>query len=269
MNKLKMLSSAKKRAGVVAASTGNHGQALCYASQIENIALTLYLPKTASPLKIARIKNYGVSPFLYGTDCEKTEIHARRIAERSGRTYISGYNDYDIVCGQGSLGMEILEDIPDVQDVLVPVGGGGLISGIAGYIRNVNPGVRVFGVEPENSRFMAASIIAGRLVRLREKKTIADAVAGGIEPGSITFPLCQKYVDEFLTVTESQIKKSIAALHREHGQVVEGAGALPLAALFKDSDAFRGRKVVLVASGGNIAQDLFRKIAGKSRARKP
>jgi threonine dehydratase len=116
---------------------------------------------------------------------------------------------------------------------------------------------------------MAASIIAGRLVRLREKKTIADAVAGGIEPGSITFPLCQKYVDEFLTVTESQIKKSIAALHREHGQVVEGAGALPLAALFKDSDAFRGRKVVLVASGGNIAQDLFRKIAGKSRARKP
>ena len=263
LNKIRTLSAEEKKKGVVSASTGNHGLAISYASQLEKVDLTIFLPKSASPVKVEKLRKYPIALMFHGESCEQAEIYAREYAQKNGRIYISPYNDCDIVYGQGTLGFEIHEDLPDVEDVLVPVGGGGLIAGIGGYLKSVNPAIRIHGVEPVNSSFMVASIRAGKIVEIDEKKTLADGVAGGIEPGSITFPLCQKYVDGYLTVTERLIKNSIALLYEKHTKVVEGAAALSLAGLMKARDAFRGKKVVLVVSGGNIAPDLFKKIVRK------
>jgi threonine dehydratase len=265
LNKIRVLPADERKKGVVSASTGNHGLAISYASQLEKVDLTLFLPKNASPLKIEKLRNYPITLMFYSESCEKAEIYAREYAQKNGKIYISPYNDRDIVYGQGTLGVEIYQDLPDVKDIFVPVGGGGLISGIGGYLKALSLGIRIYGVEPVNSNFMLVSIRAKKIVEIDEKKTLADGVAGGIEPGSITFPLCQEYVDGYLTVTERLIKNSIALLYKKHRKVVEGAGALSLAGLMKAKDAFRGKKVVLVVSGGNIAPDLFQKIVHNNR----
>ncbi len=261
LNKLRRLPAEQKRRGVVSASTGNHGLALSYASKLEDVALTLFLPENAVREKIQMIEKYGVDLKFHGTSCEQAEIHARRIADETGRVFISPYNDYDIIHGQGTLGIEIFEDLPEVDDVLVPIGGGGLIAGIGGYLKSLKPSVKIWGVEPINSAFMKASLAAGRLVEIQEKPTLADAVAGGMEPGAVTFPLCQAYVDGILTVSENSLKNALRRLYEVHVKVVEGAGALPLAGLIKARRRFQGRKAVLVVSGGNIAADIFNKLA--------
>jgi len=260
LNKLRSLSPRERQKGIVSASTGNHGLALCYASEIEGVGLTLILPKTATEEKIKKLEKYGVALIFYGASCEKAEIHARQMAKERGQVYISPYNDMDIIYGQGTAGIEIIEDLSDVEALLVPVGGGGLISGIAGYGKAVNPSLKIFGVEPENSQFMIASLEAGKIVDIEEKETLADGVRGGIEPGSITFPLCQKYVDKIFAVEESLIADSMSLLYKEHKKIVEGAGALSLAGLIKEKEVFEGRRVVLIISGGNISPALFQKI---------
>ena len=262
LNKLRTLSSAQKRRGVVSASTGNHGLGLSRAARIEGVTLLLYLPENAAPAKIAKLRKAGAVLKFFGTSCEKTEIHARSEAETSGRVFISPYNDLEIIRGQGTVGLEILDQLPGVEDVFVPVGGGGLIAGIAGYLKGRTPGVRVFGVEPAHSAFMKAAFKAGRLVEIKEKPTLADAVAGGIEPGSVTLPLCRRTVDEILTVSEKSLAAAMRLIREVHGKVVEGAGALALAGMMKQRGRFRGRKVVLVASGGNISPRRFKSICG-------
>jgi threonine dehydratase len=222
--------------------------------------LTLFLPENAVREKIQKIEKYGVDLKFHGRSCEQAEIHARRIAKETGRVFVSPYNDYDVIYGQGTLGVEIFKDFPDVDDVLVPVGGGGLIAGIGGYLKSLKPSVKIWGVEPINSAFMKASLAAGRLVEIREKTTLADAVAGGMEPGAVTFPLCQAYVDGILTVSEIGLKNALRLLCEVHSKVVEGAGALPLAGLIKACRRFKGRKTVLVVSGGNIAADIFSRL---------
>jgi threonine dehydratase len=263
LNKLRTLPAEQKKRGIVSASTGNHGLALSYASKIEGVSLTLFLPDNAVREKIQKIGKFGVDLKFHGASCEQAEIYARRIAAETGRIFISPYNDYDIIHGQGTLGIEILEELPDLDDVLVPVGGGGLIAGIGGYLKSLKPSVKIWGVEPINSAFMRASLAAGRLVEIREKPTLADAVAGGMEPGTVTFSLCQACVDGILTVSESGLKSALRRLYEVHAKVVEGAGALPLAGLIKARRRFQGRKAVLVVSGGNIAPDLFNKLAGR------
>ncbi|HSA94873.1 MAG TPA: pyridoxal-phosphate dependent enzyme, partial [Acidobacteriota bacterium] len=195
-----------------------------------------------------------------GASCDKAEILAREFAARTGRVFVSPYNDGDIVFGAGTVGLEIAADLARFDDVLVPVGGGGLIAGIAGFVKAVRPAVRVVGVEPEVSAFMAASIAAGRLVEIDERETIADAVAGGIEPGAITFPLCRDLVDAIETVPERLIARGLARIEAAHGRVVEGAGALPVAALLQAPARWAGRIVVAVVSGANIAPETFRAI---------
>jgi threonine dehydratase len=260
LNKLRSLRPAERRRGVVSASTGNHGLAVSRASRIEGLALDLFLPDSASPLKAAKIRAEGIEPLFFGSSCEKTEVHARGIADASGRVFVSPYNDLEIIFGQGTIGLELLEDAPGLQDVLVPVGGGGLIAGIAGYLKARDPRIRVVGVEPSASASMTAAFAAGRLVDVPETPTLADAVAGGIEPGAITFPLCRSMVDDILTVGERELRRAMKTLWRVHGRVIEGAGALPLAALLMRPERFRGRRVALVASGGNISPGLFRTI---------
>ena len=262
LHKLRSLAPPLKLKGVISASTGNHGLAIARAAGLEGVGLKLFLPTTVADEKKRKIESLGIAPEFFGTDCQKTEAHARGIADRSGRTFVSPYNDWDIIFGAGTIGLEIAEDVPGVDDVIVPVGGGGLISGIASYLRAVNPGVRTVGVEPATSAFMAASIAAGRLVEVEEGETVADAVAGGIEPGSVTFPICRDFVDRILLVPETVIVRAMGLIFQGHHRAVEGAGALPLAALLHSPEIFRGRTVVLVVSGENIAPERFRAATG-------
>jgi len=267
LNKIRTLSSAQKRKGIVSASTGNHGLAMSYAAGLEGVALTLYLPENAAPAKIAKIKKTGAILRFHGASCEKTEMFARREAEKEGRVFVSPYNDLDVIYGQGTVGLEILDQVRDPADVLVPVGGGGLIAGIGGYLESECPEAGIVGCEPNSSAFMAASLRAGRLVEVREKKTLADAVAGGIEPGAVTFPLCRKYVDEIPTVSERTLANAMRAIYGIHGRIVEGAGALPLAVLMTHPARFKGRRVVLVVSGQNISPRIFRDICRETEIR--
>jgi threonine dehydratase len=262
LNKLRSLSDADRGRGVVSASTGNHGLAISHASRLEGVGLKLFLPETAAEVKRKRIEAMGVDVEVRGASCDKAEAIAREFAGRTGRVFVSPYNDWDIVFGAGTVGLELSDDLSRFEDVLVPVGGGGLIAGIAGFLKATRPETRIIGVEPGTSAFMAASIAAGRLVEIDEKDSIADAVAGGIEPGAITFPLCRDLVDFIEEVPEPLISRAIALVHEHHGRMVEGAGALPFAALLHSPAKWRDRTVVAVVSGGNVSPERFRAIAG-------
>jgi threonine dehydratase len=262
LNKLRSLSPGDRARGVVSASTGNHGLAISHASRLEGIGLKLFLPETVAEVKKKRIEALGVDVEVRGASCDRAEAIARDFAGRMGRVFVSPYNDWDIVFGAGTVGLEIDEDLPGFDDVFVPVGGGGLIAGIAAYLKAVRPGVRVVGVQPENSAFMAASLAAGRLVEIDERETVADAVSGGIEPGAITFPLCRDYVDGIEIVPEAAIARAMAFVRERHGRVIEGAAALPFAALLLAAGRRPGRVAVAVASGGNIGAGRFRAVTG-------
>jgi threonine dehydratase len=264
LNKLRTLTSGERTRGVVSASTGNHGLAMGHAARLEGVALKLFLPATAAEVKKKRIASLGVDVEIFGSDCGRTEVHARQEAQRTNRVFVSPYNDLDIVRGAGTIGLEIARDLPGVDDVLVPVGGGGLIAGIAAFLKAVRPETRTVGVEPVASAFMAASVAAGHLVDIDEEETIADAVAGGIEPGSVTFPLYRDLVARTLLVSETAIAGSMALTFTDHGRMVEGAGALAGAGLLSFPAPFRDRTVLLVVSGRNIAQDRFRAVTGLS-----
>ncbi len=257
LNKIRVLSREERRRGVVSASTGNHGLAIGRAARLEGVDLTLFLPETVAEVKRRKLESLGIPLRFYGGDCGKTESHARAWAGREGRVFVSPYNDLDIIQGQGTLGLEAAEDFPDVQDVLVPVGGGGLAAGVGAALKALVPGVRVFGVEPETSAFLDASFRAGRLVEFPEKPTVADALAGGIEPGAVTFDLCRTYLDGILTVGEDLIRLAMALLAGYHGRMVEGAGAVALAGLLARPADFQGRRVLCIVSGGNISSEKF------------
>jgi threonine dehydratase len=264
LNKIRSLSPIQKLAGVVAASTGNHGLAVATAARLEGIEAAIFLPENADAAKKKKIEALGIRPRLFGLDCEKTEIHARAFAVENGKTYVSPYNDPDVIAGQGTIAVEVLDDDPRPDAVIVPVGGGGLIAGIAGMIKAASAGTRVYGVEPETSAFMKASVEAGRIVGFPEKSTIAGAVAGGIEPGSITFPLCRDLVDGFILVSEEEIGGAMRTIFDLHGRMVEGAGALAVAGLLAGEGRFRDRRVVCVSSGGNIDPGEFERIIGSA-----
>ena len=259
LNKVRSLSPEEKKRGVVSASTGNHGLGVSLAAEMEGVRLTLVLPQNVAEAKRERLEKGPAEIIIHGESCEKAEVWARRLAGETGRAFISPYNDAEIIAGQGTIGLEILEDLPGVEATLVPVGGGGLIAGIAGCLKGAGLAVKVHGVEPSHSAVMAASLAAGAIVEIAEEETIADAVAGGLEPDCITFALCRELLDGIILVEEPLIKKAMSLLWEHHKKLVEGAGALSLAGLIKHRAQLAGKKVVLVASGGNIAPAVFEK----------
>ncbi|OGD21919.1 MAG: hypothetical protein A2W03_11095 [Candidatus Aminicenantes bacterium RBG_16_63_16] len=258
LNKIRSLSPEDRRRGAVTASTGNHGLASSLAARLEGLDLTLVLPARVSAEKRRRLAETGTKILEIGETCEQAEMSARKLALETGRIYISPYNDEEVIAGQGTIGVEIASRWPRFDTVLVPVGGGGLACGVAGFLKAANKSVEILGVEPAASAFMAASLEAGRIVEIEEGETIADAVTGGLEPGSITFSLCQELLDGIITVGEDSIRGAMALLFEHHAQMVEGAGALPLAAVLAEKPRFRGRAVVLVVSGGNVSPGYFR-----------
>ncbi|MCE7736197.1 MAG: threonine/serine dehydratase [Candidatus Heimdallarchaeota archaeon] len=256
LNKILSLTENQKSKGVITASTGNHALATAYALKLTNGKGTIYLPNEVVKAKLDKLKEYDVSLVHFGDDSADTEGEARRISELEDLPFISPYNDYKIIAGQGTIGIEILEDVKQVDHVFVTVGGGGLISGIASYLKGVNPNIKIYGCQPINSAIMYHSLNEGKIIELESKPTLSDGSAGGIEMTSVTFELVQKFVDEFVLVTEDQIKTALVDLYKNNELIVEGAAAVALAAYQKISSSIDGTSVIIIC-GGNIDPDLF------------
>ena len=259
MNKLLSLSQGTE---IVTASSGNHGLAVAYSLSKLGGTGTIYLPTTTAPVKIEKLRKYNVPLEFHGTDSVEAEIFAKKIAEQKKMVFISPYNDSKIIGGQGTIGLELTKQLTKIDAVLVTIGGGGLISGIAGYLKEtINPNVDIVGCLPENSAVMYESIKAGKiLIDMRSKPTLSDGSAGGIEPDAITFELCQCYVDHYILVNEEEIAHAIRLMLEEHHTVVEGAAGVTVAALLKEKDRFKGKNVVLILCGGNISLQQLKEI---------
>ncbi|MFK7844107.1 MAG: threonine/serine dehydratase [Rhodothermales bacterium] len=258
LNKLLALPEESRAKGIVTASTGNHGLAVAYGLQLLGMPGEIVLPETASPKKVALLEQYDVKLVFHGQDSAEAETFARNAADVAGQTFISPYNDFDVVAGQGTIGIELLNQLPDLNSVFVPVGGGGLIGGIAGYLKAVKPDIHVYGCIPENSPVMHECIEAGRIVAGTVLPTLSDGTAGGVEDESITFKLCQDHVDSWVRVSEEEIQAGMKWVFDHHGLVVEGAAGVSVAAFQK-----RGGKAgvsAIVLCGGNVDIEKFKQL---------
>jgi threonine dehydratase len=246
---------------VLTASSGNHGLAVAYTLHTLGGIGTIYLPTTTTKIKTEKLKHYKVNIEYYGSDCVETEVYARRRGDLSDdKEFISPYNDPQIIGGQGTIAIELQRQLSGIDAVFVAVGGGGLISGIAGYLKHYNPNVEIVACLPENSAVMYESIKAKKIIEMESKPTLSDGTAGGIEPGAITFELCQRYINHFILVSEEEIRRAMIFVLKNHNMVVEGAAGVAVAAFLKEQKRYKGKNVVLVLCGGNIGFQQFRDI---------
>lgn len=260
LNTLLSLSDEQRAGGVVAASSGNHGLAVAYGANALGIDCQVFVPEQASITKTDAIRRLGGKVQHHGNDMADTESFARNYAQKSKKTYISPYNDIRVIGGQGTIALELGQQLDRIDAIYAAVGGGGLVSGIAGYSKAVFDGVTIIGCQPENSPVMAESIKSGRIIEMASKPTLSDGTAGGIEPGAMTFKLCQQLVDEFVMITESEISGALRLFMESHHMMIEGAAALPIAALMKEDGAMSGKNVVLVICGANISLPVLRTV---------
>ena len=260
LNKLSQLSDEVRNRGVIAASSGNHGQAVGYVTRELGVEATIVVPRNTPEVKLEAIRRYGVELIVHGGEYMGAERLARRMEREEGKTFVSAYNDPDIIVGQGTIGLEMVEAVPDLDVILVPVGGGGLIAGVASALKAALSGIEVLGVQSVASPVMCESIRHGRIVEMDAEESVAEGLHGGIEEGSITFDLCRDLVDDFILVREETIKGAIRLLLTRQRQVVEGAGAVGVAAIMEDPERFRGHRVGVVVSGGNMDPELLREI---------
>jgi threonine dehydratase len=257
-NKIRVLDETARRAGVITASTGNHGLGVARAGALAGVAVTVYVGTGTMPQKIAAIRALGAEVVALDGPPIEAELEARRQGELQGKTYISPYNDLDVVAGQGTIGVELSRQAPELAAVFVSVGGGGLISGIGTALKQLSPGTRIIGVWPENSPCMLEALRAGAIVDTVEYPTLSDATAGAVESGSVTFPLCGKVIDERITVTEAEIAAAMRAVAQTDRWIIEGAAGVAVAGLLKSAPAaYPGRQVAAVICGRNIALDKF------------
>ena len=258
-NKLLQLSEEDRQNGIVAASSGNHAQGLGYAGNHLGVEATIVVPSHTPNVKIEAIRRYGVELIVHGEEYMDAERLARRMEREQEKPFVSGYNDLQIIEGQGIIGLEMLESDPDLNVILVPAGGGGLISGVGAAVKGVDNHIEVIGVQSVASPVMGESIKRGHIVDMELGNSVAEGLHGGIEEGSVTFELCKEYVDDFILVQENTIIEAIGHhLHLDH-QVVEGAGAVGAAAILENPERFKGRNVGVVVSGGNIEGELLRR----------
>jgi len=267
LSKLLSLSPEQKGKGVVAASAGNHAQAVAYHCQRLGIRSKIVMPMGTPLVKVVSTQGYGAEVILHGEMVDDAGELALQISEEEGLTFIHPFADPLIIAGQGTIGIEILQDemARDLAAVLCPVGGGGLISGIAAYLKEANPAVRIIGVEPYACPSMKASLLEGRPVKLGKTSSLADGIAVKMV-GQINFEMVQKLVDEVVTVEENEIANAVLLLLEMEKIMAEGAGAVPLAALLNRKVPLEGRKVLLIISGGNIDVNILGKIITRGLA---
>lgn len=256
------------RRGFVAASAGNHGLGLAHASTSLSARATLVVPRSVSPAKLESLWRYPIELVVSIGNYDVAEADARKMAQDRGTVFVSPYNDPDVIAGAGTIGIEILADLPDVDVVLVPVGGGGLAAGIAIYIKSVAPRTRVIGVQSEAYPSMQRSRAAGRIVQVDDLPSHADGLAGNVEAGSITFDLCQHYLDDLVLVSEADIEDAMRHFLKEERLVVEGSGAVCAAALLTrkvdlSTAGVNQPRVVALATGRNVADKVLRDLLAK------
>ncbi len=261
-NKIHELSAEARSRGVITASTGNHGQAVARAGAAAGVTVTVYVAASTTPAKMAAIKAQGGELVVVEGPAIQAELRARQRAAEQGKVYISPYNDIDVVAGQGTIGLELVKQAPDLDAVFIAVGGGGLIGGAGTAIKHLRPRTRVVGVWPANSVSMLRSLEAGEIVEAPEYPTLSDGTAGAVEPGSITFPICQAVIDATISVTEAEIAEAMRRIAQAERWMVEGAAGVAMAGLVKQAQAYRGRKVAVVLCGRNIALETFREAVG-------
>ena len=255
-NKISRLPAQK----IVAASSGNHGIAVAYCSRMLGKQCTVVVPEAAVLEKVEVIQEYGAEVVKFGKYHSDREARARAIEDQTGATFVAPFNDPDVIAGQGTCGLEIAQQLDDFDSVIVPVGGGGLISGISIAIKWVKPSARVFGVEPTGAAKMQASLSAGRIVRIDEPKSIADGLIPA-SVGELTLEACEKNVDGMFSVSDEEILSAMKLLIREAHIFPEPSGSAPLAVLSKPENRSRlGDRVVLVVSGGNVSLRLLNRL---------
>lgn len=251
-SKLTILSPEERSHGIVAASSGNHGAGVAYGAKILGCRATLFVPTVADPAKVDRIRAFGAEVHIVGDDCVETEGAARNYALTHNQTYISPYNDADVVCGQGTVGIELLQQAPDLDAVIVAVGGGGLIGGIGAILQDSHPSLEVIAASPAQSPALHEALEAGEIVDTECGDTWSDATAGGIEAGSITLPLCQSVITRSVLCSEAEIKSATRKLLVEGHYMVEGAAGLAYAAYLQIAQEYANKKVAVVLCGAAI-----------------
>jgi len=254
LNRLMTLSKEETEKGVITASTGNHGLGVAFASQQLGIHAKVVFPIGASTVKRDRMEQAGVE-IIQEVGYEEVEPYGRKLAKDRGLTYISPYNDPEIVAGAGTSGLEIIEQQDGIDVVFVPIGGGGLISGIATIIKSKSPTTQVIGVQSEASPEVHDSWVTGHWVESEESDSLAQGLMGGVESDSITLDIIKEYVDRIILVSEDSIKRAMRFLFENEALLIEGAGAVTTAALMENASEFTGKKVVLLLSGGNISKE--------------
>lgn len=251
LNKLAQLDDAARAKGVITVSAGNHAQALAWAARDAGVRCTVVMPAAASRAKVDASRGYGAEVVLHGASSIEAFARAHELEEERSLTFVHPFDDEAIMAGQGTVGLEIMEQMPDVDDVIVGIGGGGLIAGVAVAVKSIKASVRVFGVEPTGAAVMRQSLDVGHPVRLDSVKTIADGLAAPMA-GDLTFPIVRQYVDDVVTVTDDEIRSAMKEVLFSAKLLAEGAGAAATAAVLSGRLPVNGRRVVAVLSGGNV-----------------
>ena len=262
--KIKSLSDDEKKHGVVAASAGNHAQGMAFASSLEKIHCTIVMPKNASPAKVAATRGYGADVILEGVNYDESSAKAKEIAKKTGAIMIHAFDDPQIIAAQGVIGLEILDDLPDVDEIYLPIGGGGLAAGTLIAIKEKNPNIKVIGVQSRSFPSMYESLKQGSLTASGGSRTIADGISVKI-PGQLTFSIISELIDEIVLVDDTEITKAMFLLMERMKFVVEPAGAASLAYLISKKPA-PGKKVVAILAGGNVDMYLLGQIVDKGLA---
>lgn len=256
-NKVRLLTEAQRRGGVITASSGNHGLGVALAGYEAGVPVTVYATTTASALKLDAVRALGAEVVTLDTDPLAVELEAAAEARRQGKLFVSPYNDAQVIAGQGTIGVEIAEQLPQVDAVFVAVGGGGMVSGIGTAIRQLKPNAQIIGCWPANAPTLERSLAAGHIIEMEEADTLSDGTAGGIEPGSITFPLCQRVIDRTVLVSEDEIRAAMKAVARFERWMIEGAAGVALAGALKLAADYQGKHVAVVICGRNILLEKF------------
>jgi threonine dehydratase len=264
-NKLLLLPPEQRERGVVAASAGNHALALAYHGHDLGVAVTVVMPKWSPLVKVKNCRSFGANVILHGESYNDAKHHAKHLEAEQKLTYIPGFDDPDIIAGAGTIGLELLEDVPEVDVVICPVGGGGLIAGVGRAIKALKPDVRLIGVEPVNAPTLHASLCAGGVTKVDTKPTLADGLAVA-EVGKLCFDIARESIDDLLLVDEPAIARAVLRLLELEKTVIEGAGAVPLAAAMDPAFDLAGKRVVLLLCGGNIDMSMISKVIDRGLA---
>jgi threonine dehydratase len=260
--KINMLSVEQRKHGVIAASAGNHAQGVAYAASNKNIPCTIVMPQNASPAKIAATKSYGAKVVLSGSDYDECSIAAQEMAKEEGRAIIHAFDDPQVISGQGTIGLELLEDLPDLDQIYIPIGGGGLAAGVAIAIKAKKPNVKIIGVESKAFPAMKQSLEKGSLQNIKSGYTIADGISVK-SPGKLTYEIASRYLDDVTVVDDSSIVKTMFLLMERGKLVIEPAGAASLAYLLSNGHPNKNENVVSILSGGNVDMYLLGQVVAK------